>query len=580
MKNILLLFVMFFATLSLVSGQLFFSDTPSSRDKKYCEELYAAYKKDSPEKIQTFLTAYFAKYTAPSANIQKIASDIILADNASKQQQKFNQYSTRYYTEAIKTAENLKGDNLILWCNTQYAFYLYTYRKHQESFSYFMTALEKTKTLTDRQIINPAETFKKISYFLSTSGEYAEAENLLLRARKSNSLDHDERANIADALGICYISQQQFAKAEKYFNEALLLSRKNGDLLRYAKSTGNIGIIRMHQKKYNEAIQLLQKDIEISARLNNPQNLMYAQTAISDAFLKNRDTASAEKNLLAANQIAETNPYFKSSELEIKKLLLKIAVQKGESRHELELRRAVEQLELALQDMDGKDVINQVGWETQKNNLQLKVAAEKAQREKESLKKTAAIVICFLLAALIIFTTRLYRNRIKLRKADYEKKLMNLTLDRIKSENKLHATHRTLESYRTYLSEKNRQIEQLETEISLARTSEISYLKDNRQQLETLLESHLMTSENWENFKKVFQQEYPKYMRYLQENFPDLTDSNMRIILLTKLELTNQEIGRILAITVEAVKKSKQRLRKKYGDTYELLFSIPENSKS
>ncbi len=151
---------------------------------------------------------------------------------------------------------------------------------------------------------------------------------------------------------------------------------------------------------------------------------------------------------------------------------------------------------------------------------------------------------------------------------------MNLTLD------KLHATHRTLESYRTYLSEKNRQIEQLETEISLARTSEISYLKDNRQQLETLLESHLMTSENWENFKKVFQQEYPKYMRYLQENFPDLTDSNMRIILLTKLELTNQEIGRILAITVEAVKKSKQRLRKKYGDTYELLFSVPENSKS
>ncbi len=55
-------------------------------------------------------------------------------------------------------------------------------------------------------------------------------------------------------------------------------------------------------------------------------------------------------------------------------------------------------------------------------------------------------------------------------------------------------------------------------------------------------------------------------------DFSDLTESNLRIITLLKLELSNQEISSLLGITIDAVKKSKQRLRKKFGEQYEELF--------
>lgn len=90
--------------------------------------------------------------------------------------------------------------------------------------------------------------------------------------------------------------------------------------------------------------------------------------------------------------------------------------------------------------------------------------------------------------------------------------------------------------------------------------------------MQKLLESHLMTQENWENFKEAYMNEYPEEYHKLQTDFPDLTDSNLRIIILSRLEMTNNEMSRILGVTVDAVKKAKQRLRKKYENRLEDLL--------
>ena len=68
--------------------------------------------------------------------------------------------------------------------------------------------------------------------------------------------------------------------------------------------------------------------------------------------------------------------------------------------------------------------------------------------------------------------------------------------------------------------------------------------------------------------------EKPDYTAYLETNFPELTDANLRVIYLTQLGLSNSEIARILGVTIAAVKKAKQRLRLKYEDKYEQLFDI------
>ena len=87
-----------------------------------------------------------------------------------------------------------------------------------------------------------------------------------------------------------------------------------------------------------------------------------------------------------------------------------------------------------------------------------------------------------------------------------------------------------------------------------------------------------MTDENWNNFKNVFNYEQKEFVKHLNQHFPSLTESNLRIIYLLKLELNNVEIAQLLGITTDAVKKAKQRLRKKY-ENYDYIFHDHSNGK-
>ena len=57
------------------------------------------------------------------------------------------------------------------------------------------------------------------------------------------------------------------------------------------------------------------------------------------------------------------------------------------------------------------------------------------------------------------------------------------------------------------------------------------------------------------------------------KNFETLTDSNLRLVILMSLQLSNQQISNLLGITVDGVKKAKQRLKKKLDEKYDYLFT-------
>ena len=129
-----------------------------------------------------------------------------------------------------------------------------------------------------------------------------------------------------------------------------------------------------------------------------------------------------------------------------------------------------------------------------------------------------------------------------------------------------------MESYAIYLAEKNNQIESLHNEILKIRNSASSNIEQKEQKLQKLLDSHLMTDDNWKTFKNIFTENYPIFYQNLSMSFNDLTESHLRLITLTKIGLTNNEIASLLGISIDAVKKSKQRLRKKFGEKADQIF--------
>lgn len=147
-------------------------------------------------------------------------------------------------------------------------------------------------------------------------------------------------------------------------------------------------------------------------------------------------------------------------------------------------------------------------------------------------------------------------------------------MDKMKFEQKLSETQENLEAQVEFLKNKNIQINRLKSEIEKIKNSKSYYLEEEQGHLSTLLKSHLMTDENWENFKREFKKTYPAFYQKLQTEYTDLTDSNYRIILLKKLDFNNTEISELLGITLDAVKKSNQRMKKKLGDRYDELTEI------
>ena len=80
---------------------------------------------------------------------------------------------------------------------------------------------------------------------------------------------------------------------------------------------------------------------------------------------------------------------------------------------------------------------------------------------------------------------------------------------------------------------------------------------------ESLYNSRILTEEDWETFKRRFESGHPGYLLRLRTAYPELSSAEERLLLLIKLGLNSQEVADTLGITINGVKKGRQRLRKR-----------------
>lgn len=524
--------------------------------------------KNNFEKLNSTSNSYLKK------NIDAIYF-IYLAEIYSEQFDKVNPKSNQLYAKANKIVKELENPGLLIWLHTKFGFYYYKYSEYQKAFPHFMYASRLLDTTDRSKIIQKSNVYKLNAYFFGNVGDVEKSKNYLKLALEYTNNFDKEYGNILNGLGTLYYENKNYNNAKHYFELTKISAQKNNDQIRYAKALGDLALIYCHNKDFDKAIDYLKTDIEISEKEKDERNVMFANIRLGKIYLNQNDVAAAKKTIKLAEEYASTKDYLKSFELEINTTLLEIAIKENDSQEELRLRRKLSDIESHLEKTDGKTIIDQINWDIQKKNFDYKFEAEQQKLEKSKLLKNALIIIISLLAFTILLVFVAFRRKMKIKNSDYENKVLSLQLEKLKSENKLNHTTKTLEDYKAYLSEKNQQIDTLNKEINQIQNSNSHHIEAKKGELHKLLSSHLMTEENWNNFKELFIKEQADYYSFLTTNFPNLTNSNLRIIFLQKLGLNNTEIAHLLGITLDAVKKAKQRLKKKY-ENYDTLFQ--ENS--
>lgn len=502
----------------------------------------------------------------------KSVYDGLLANGYSDFYNTANSKSKFYYSQSIKSAAVQKDVSLEIWAELNYISYLYLYRDYINMTPKLLQVIDKIKKTPANEIILPGESFKKIGWILQTLEDYPESLYYLNLAQKYTAKNTAGYASLMDNIGMNYFRLGNDKEAESYFNQAGVLAKQIQDELQYAKALGNLALVKQKKGDLLPAISLLKKDIEISEEHKSNQNTMYASILLAELYVENKELNQAEKVLKKAAEIANSKSYFKKAELQIIKLKLAILDQQKRSDNELVLRRRMVVLEDSLKNKDGDLAIRNANWIIQKTKFQQNINKTTNQVKHETaIKKSYAIVIVLaFMSALFIFFS--LKKQLRNRQRQYNQKVNLLKLEKIKTEQKLHETNENFNAQVDYLKDKNIQIKKLKVEIEQIKKSSSHYLEKEKGQLNTLLESHLMTENNWNTFKREFQKEYPEFSRLLQQDFPEITDANKRILLLQKLNFSNNEIAELLGITPDAVKKSKQRLKKKLGSKFDLLF--------
>jgi DNA-binding CsgD family transcriptional regulator len=89
-------------------------------------------------------------------------------------------------------------------------------------------------------------------------------------------------------------------------------------------------------------------------------------------------------------------------------------------------------------------------------------------------------------------------------------------------------------------------------------------LTDEQQQLANEL-SHqtILTEDDWEKFKTLFEKIYPGFFLKIKELIPDITVAEKRMAALTRLHLNTKQMASMLGISPDSVYKIRQRLRKR-----------------
>ena len=131
------------------------------------------------------------------------------------------------------------------------------------------------------------------------------------------------------------------------------------------------------------------------------------------------------------------------------------------------------------------------------------------------------------------------------------------------AQKQLELRQQQLRNFSDSIKEKNRLIEVFEKQVAQSKVHQ----SQKQEYIKQLTNSIILTEEDWDSFKTLFEEVYPDFFFMLKQDYPQITKAEIRLMAMLKLNLKNKEIGAMLGISPESVVKTKYRLKKKLAET-------------
>lgn len=163
------------------------------------------------------------------------------------------------------------------------------------------------------------------------------------------------------------------------------------------------------------------------------------------------------------------------------------------------------------------------------------------------------VLVLVVIAFLIIRQMRLKRMKDK---AEFRLKQNQL-------ERAIKIKQQELTSYTLKFIQKNQILQEIRDR--LHSTSKINHQTSPEvlRELENAVRNSMRFDRDWEEFQFYFEEVHPNFFAALKNQFPDLTQKDLRLCALLKLNMNTKEMATLIGISPGSVKMSRHRLRKK-----------------
>ncbi|GLR15612.1 tetratricopeptide repeat protein [Portibacter lacus] len=349
-----------------------------------------------------------------------------------------------------------------------------------------------------------------------------------------------------EQMGSMYAQMDSFDISKVYFERAFPLLETYAPTLTKGISYNNYGILLSRQGQPREAIEYMDRAVDIFTEEKEYLKAGKAMNNLADAHRRLGEYLEAEDGFLKTiefnkshgldenlirNYLGLSETYDESGNYKASKQYLERFYDLKDSLVGAETKLKIEKLES--------------DYELQEKELELSKSKEElilANRAVERFFGYGTLIL--LLGAFLIWRWYLQRKQTKEALEENKRNLKELT---------------------NLLLEKNSKIIEFEEKLE---KSNVSKSKSNSDDV-PFYNERVLTEDDWTSFKLKFDRSYPNYRKRLRQQHPNLTDGEERLYLFIKLNLSTAETATILGISKESVKKNRYRLRKKLELTTE-----------
>lgn len=347
-----------------------------------------------------------------------------------------------------------------------------------------------------------------------------------------------------NTLGLIYRYNGETRLSDSCFTVALHKAETIKDTVFIGDITGNIGYNHLQAGRLDEAESYLNRDYDISILKQNWASACLTQLSLSSIELARNNVAAS------FNYIQQTRALVNTHKATLPKktlytiyyfLYMNLSKTTRLQGKDKALIQALDSMILY------KDSLFRSRESFEKASVQIKLIKESNQYQLELLRseekrnilfRNALIIICLLAIVVGVLVV----NRLKRDNRNNEEKLLE---------------------YANILVEKNQMIEQFKNEMQQLK-NQPEHIEHEIEDIFKALRSHTILSEDdWQHFKQLFERVYKNFFANINQHIPGITQSEIRLLALTKLGLSTKEMADMQGVAADSIRKARYRLRKK-----------------